>query len=278
MIYNQTMRSLKWSTSHAVFVTEIDDEHKEIFEALSSLQKALTSRGPVSELRKLTQRLVASILGHFAHEERLMRAARYGSLRWHKQQHDTASKRVSQFVLRIEQGDAAAGLELIDYLTSWLHNHTHLADRMMGAFLRNQRRCMWKVTFRAGTKPVDASDWLRANGERLDPQTGESRPDRQFKWLHGPGELAPSGVIIRWTVRFVVNPPRQHSCWAVQDSRRGDVRGLSQHLLVLRCSHGLRRILRRRALMRRWKGATSRGMHCVSRQTRRALGGNTITP
>ena len=33
------MRSMKWSTSHAVFVTEIDDEHKEIFEAVSELQK-----------------------------------------------------------------------------------------------------------------------------------------------------------------------------------------------------------------------------------------------
>ena len=103
-----------------------------------------------------------------------MRAARYGSLRWHKLQHDTASKRVSQFVLRIEQGDATAGFELVEYLTSWLHNHTRLADRMMGAFLRNQQRCMWKVTFRAGTKPMDACAWLRANGDRFDPQTGES--------------------------------------------------------------------------------------------------------
>ena len=35
------MRSLKWSTSNAVFVPEIDDEHKEIFQALSNLQEVL---------------------------------------------------------------------------------------------------------------------------------------------------------------------------------------------------------------------------------------------
>ena len=82
------MALLKWTRSNEVFVTEIDDEHKEIFQAVFDLQKALTSSAPPPELSKLTQHLVASIDGHFAHEERLMRAARYDFLRWHKQSHD----------------------------------------------------------------------------------------------------------------------------------------------------------------------------------------------
>jgi hemerythrin len=163
------MQSLKWSTSHAVFVPDIDDEHREIFEALSNLREALTSEGPLQELRELTQRLTSCIVAHFAHEERLMRAARYDSLRWHKRSHSGARKRVGQFVLRIEQGDRKAGLELAEYLTSWLHEHTRLADRMMGAFLRNQQRCMFKLTFRAGTKPMNACSWVTADGDVLDP-------------------------------------------------------------------------------------------------------------
>jgi hemerythrin len=166
------MRALKWSTSHAVFVTEIDDEHKEIFEALSNLQTVLSSPGSALELRKPIERLVTCIVEHFAHEERLMRAVRYGSLRWHKQQHDNARRRVEQFVLRIEQGDTEAGLALVDYLAAWLRDHTRLADRMMGAFLRNQQRCLCKVTFRAGTKPMDACAWVNANGDRFDPLAG----------------------------------------------------------------------------------------------------------
>jgi hemerythrin len=162
------MRYLKWSASHAVFVTEIDDEHKEIFEAVSNLQKVLFSGGSLLEIRKLTQRLIACTAEHFAHEERLIRAGRYGSLRWHKQQHDVARRRVGQFVLRIEQGDTKAGLALIEYLKSWLRDHTRLADRMMGAFLRNQQR-VCKLTFRAGTKPMDACDWVNANGDRFNP-------------------------------------------------------------------------------------------------------------
>jgi hemerythrin-like metal-binding protein len=151
------MRSLQWSTSHAVFVAEIDDEHKEILEAVSNLQKVLSSRGPLIEIRKRTQLLIGCIFEHFAHEERLMLAARYSSLRWHKQQHDNARKRVSQLVLRTQQGDTNAGFALVEYLANWLRDHTRLADRMMGAFLRNRRR-ICKLTFPTGTKPMDACD------------------------------------------------------------------------------------------------------------------------
>ena len=163
------MSCLQWSTSHAVFVTEIDDEHKEIFQAVGRVQEVLTGRSPLLEIQKATKRLISSIVGHFAHEERLMSAARYGSIRWHKQAHNAARRRVAQFVLRIEQGDSAAGVELVDYLTSWLNDHTRVADRMMGAFLRNQRRCM-KLTFRAGTKPIDACAWVDVNGDAFNPR------------------------------------------------------------------------------------------------------------
>jgi hemerythrin len=150
--------------SHAVFVPDIDDEHKEIFEAVAGLQKALAGGG---EIRELTAHLTNCIVDHFAHEERLMRAARYSSFRWHKLQHDGARRRVVQFIQRVEQGDTEAGTALVEYLSGWLRDHTRLADRMMGAFLRNQR--LWKLTFQAGTKPADACEWVDVTGARFQP-------------------------------------------------------------------------------------------------------------
>ena len=162
------MPFLKWSASHAVFVTDIDDEHKEIFDAVSSLQTAFANGDASADIRKLTEHLVACIVGHFAHEERLMRAARYSAIRWHQQQHEHARRRVGQLVRRIERGDAKAGPALVEYLKSWLQDHTRLADRMLGAALRNHQRGLCKVTFRAGTKPMDACAWVDVNGDRLD--------------------------------------------------------------------------------------------------------------
>jgi hemerythrin len=168
------MGSMQWTSSNAVFITEIDDEHQEIFEAVSSLQDALAGAGR-EEISTRLRHLGTAIAGHFAHEERLMRAARYGSFRWHKRAHDAARKRVGQYALRIEQGDPAAGSELTGYLATWLHDHTGLADRMMGAFLRNQQRGMCKLTFRAGTKPAEGRTWVRADGTVFDPLPRESK-------------------------------------------------------------------------------------------------------
>jgi len=58
---------------------------------------------------------------------------------------------------------------MVDYLTSWLGDHTGVADRMMAAFLRNQQRCIGKLMFRASTKPIDSCAWVDANGNTLCP-------------------------------------------------------------------------------------------------------------
>jgi hemerythrin len=167
------VRRLKWNTSHAVFVTEIDDEHKEIFAAVADCHEIFAGGGGRLEARPAIERLTTRIAEHFAHEERLMRAARYSALSWHKKLHDAAGRRVNEFVVRIEQGDPKAGPEMVEALTSWLHTHTRLADRMMAAALRNHMRCMWKVTFSAGTKPLEACSWVTIDGEPFEPPAVE---------------------------------------------------------------------------------------------------------
>jgi hemerythrin len=168
------MRSLKWSTSHAVFVTEIDDDHREIFALVSELEVALEAQSPAAQIQSICQRLAIRIEDHFAHEERLMRAARYGSFQWHKQKHNVARKRAAEFAAQIANGEPGAGMKLVEYLTAWLEEHTRLADAMLGAFLRNYERALCKITFRAGTKPMDACSWVDSNGERFDPAATNS--------------------------------------------------------------------------------------------------------
>jgi hemerythrin-like metal-binding protein len=161
------MRSLKWSTSEAVWIEEIDDEHKEIFAGVANLQKVLA--GGLSEIRQALDHLTGTIAGHFEHEERLMRASRYGSLRWHQQMHSAACRNVKRFALAIERGDREAGRAMVEYLTQWLPNHARVADRMMGAHLRNRQLSVGKLVFRAGTKAANACTWVDASGNAFDP-------------------------------------------------------------------------------------------------------------
>lgn len=158
------MRSLVWTASDAMWVEELDGEHKEIVAAVAGLMQATAS-----EAMHAMQRLAGSVADHFAHEERLMRAARYEGMAWHKQQHDAARRRLQQFATAVARGEASAAAELTHYLTEWLRRHTRIADRMLGAFLRNRRRCV-KLTIRVGTRAADACEWVDAQGERFDPE------------------------------------------------------------------------------------------------------------
>jgi hemerythrin len=69
-----------------------------------------------------------------------MRAARYGSLQWHKRRTMQHRGGWANTPSESKRETPRPGFELAEYLTSWLHDHTRLADRMMGAFLRNQQR------------------------------------------------------------------------------------------------------------------------------------------
>jgi hemerythrin len=40
----------------------------------------------------------------------------------------------------MEKGDSAAAGELLNFLAVWLRDHMSVADRMMGAYLRNYLR------------------------------------------------------------------------------------------------------------------------------------------
>lgn len=134
------MRLFKWTKSNAVFVSDLDDEHRTIFDATGELQQAFGVGAPLFQVQEILHRLTSCLEDHLAHEEKLMRSARYSSFDWHKQQHNTVRSRIRQYAPLIENGDAAAGAALVDFLTHWLHDHTAVTDRMMGAYLRNQQR------------------------------------------------------------------------------------------------------------------------------------------
>ncbi len=134
------MRPFKWTKANACFVPKIDDEHRAIYHDADELQRSLTAAAPEFEILEILHRLIATTEDHLLYEEGLMRSTRYEAYDWHRQQHDTLRKRLRQFVPLIEDGDRQAALTLVEFLSKWLKDHTALADRMLGAHLRNQDR------------------------------------------------------------------------------------------------------------------------------------------
>ena len=134
------MSLFKWSSAHSVYLPEIDAEHRAIYRLGDELHKALLAGAGPDRLQPILVNLLESVEQHLCHEERLMRAMHYNAAAWHKGQHDAARKRSKALARRIAGGDAAGAGELLKFLSVWLRDHLAVADRMMGAYLRNYLR------------------------------------------------------------------------------------------------------------------------------------------
>ena len=134
------MPKYEWTgEQHAVHVPQVDDEHRALFGLCGDLERALEG-APPGEVESIVDKLMARTAEHFAHEERQMRTAGYAHYAWHQRQHHAARARITRLERRIRSGDREAAAELLQYLEGWLNDHIAIADRMLGAFLRNHQR------------------------------------------------------------------------------------------------------------------------------------------
>ena len=131
------MSLFKWSSDYSVYLPEIDAEHRAIYHLAQAFHKALLAGTDAEALKVMATNLLEAEEQHFRHEERLMKAMHYQGTAWHKKQHDAARKKTRELVQRVAEGDTAACVDLLKFLSQWLNDHLSVADRMMGASLRN---------------------------------------------------------------------------------------------------------------------------------------------
>ena len=131
------MQHFKWTKAHAIFLPEIDAEHRNLFRMAEELHQAVRAGAEAARVQELARPLAVAIEEHFAHEERLMRSVACPDAAWHKTQHDAARKKMGPLFAEIEAGDVDAAREFIEYLGKWFRDHMSLPDRMMGAHVRN---------------------------------------------------------------------------------------------------------------------------------------------
>jgi len=134
------MSLFKWSNAHSVYIPELDAEHRDIFRLGEELHQALEAGATRARLKPLVEGLLQCMNLHFRHEERMMFDIRYQALNWHKHQHDAARKTCRALVKSIAEGDREGAGQKLESLAGWLGDHLRVADRMMGARLRNYLR------------------------------------------------------------------------------------------------------------------------------------------
>lgn len=134
------MSKYEWNRAHAVDDSDFDREHQRLFELCEQLKQALAAPASADDLHSVLHQLVVRTGEHFLHEERQMRSIQYSRYAWHRQQHLAARKKLRTLARRVSSGDRQASAELLAGITAWLDGHIGIADRMLGAHLRNRRR------------------------------------------------------------------------------------------------------------------------------------------
>lgn len=130
---------IQWNDNLASGSSEIDSQHKELFERINSLL-ATFGKGSIDrqEFSKIIQFLTDYVVFHFGNEENYMAKFSYSSTSQHKAQHQQFVRIFGKLKERmmIEGINPELAEETRQLLVDWLINHIKYSDRALGMFLK----------------------------------------------------------------------------------------------------------------------------------------------
>lgn len=133
--------NIEWTSDLAIGVTEIDDQHKEIFKRFDRLLTACNEGTGKDEVLRLLLFLEEYVKEHFAAEERLQMRNGYPEYPSHKSEHLRFMADVDKLTRSFR--DEGATLPLVIQtnrtLSSWLMQHIKRSDMAFSRYLRENR-------------------------------------------------------------------------------------------------------------------------------------------
>lgn len=132
------MSLFQWEDKFLVGHTEIDAQHKRLFQLAAELHAAMAAGKAQAKLSETLNSLIAYTKMHFATEERLMLAHKYPDYAAHKSQHDKLTAQVIEFQKEFAAGRTVLTIDLMQFLKNWLAHHIGLTDQKVAEFLKKK--------------------------------------------------------------------------------------------------------------------------------------------
>jgi methyl-accepting chemotaxis protein len=127
-----------WDDSLSIGVAKIDEQHRELFDAINRLIDAVEAGHGAMELRKALDFLVNYTATHFADEEAIQQQCGYPDFENHRRIHEAFKKVAADMSGEMEQYGAGAALvkEVKRKFGDWLVTHIKGQDSQIGEFIR----------------------------------------------------------------------------------------------------------------------------------------------
>lgn len=126
------MPLIEWTDDMSVGLTELDDDHKLIIEAINQLDANANDATRKNVVRQCLMRLRRYAEYHFAREETVMAACAFPAIEAQKNEHRDFVKCVQEATQRFDAKPAASAeiisQELLGFLRDWLRHHILIED------------------------------------------------------------------------------------------------------------------------------------------------------
>ena len=133
------IKLFEWKDLNATGIEEIDDDHREMIDKVNSIYRQMVSGGSDVVDSNLASDIIVAMKGHFAREEALMVSVNYGQRDKHIRSHELFVDGIRKIISDMSEGMPDAPNRLFDFVTSWLHAHSHNDDLELARFIKSNR-------------------------------------------------------------------------------------------------------------------------------------------
>ncbi len=123
------MAFVDWNPKYSVGVAQLDREHQQLFALINELHAAMIQGKGREVVGRTVTGLMTYVATHFRSEERMLEAARYAELAAHQAEHRAFAAKCANMHERIQAGDLALTIELLNLLKNWLTAHIQQNDQ-----------------------------------------------------------------------------------------------------------------------------------------------------
>ena len=130
------MGLLKWSNESSVGIHTIDNEHREMIDAINELCDAVSNGHGREQTSRLLNRVIECARGHFTSEEAMLLASAYPELAEHTEQHQSLLAEVEELAARHVHDGLVLSERSLSFLHYWFEDHLVNDDRSYTAWIQ----------------------------------------------------------------------------------------------------------------------------------------------
>ncbi len=130
------MTFIKWNDALKIGLSGLDQEHRQLSQAINDLHASLTDQSMQARTGPLLQQMVESTRAHFAGEEAMMERNKYPGMALHVLKHQHLLQQVDALKGRFHRGGFTLNEYSLTFLRDWFTVHVQNDDRNFVVWLR----------------------------------------------------------------------------------------------------------------------------------------------